>query len=441
MNRETLAGIAGGTLGFIHGDVSGAYYGYKAARKLTQMVGKRTIAQRRGKIVPRININNTPKSMGAKSKSSIMSTSSMRSNKRRKTFRQSVHETGATRTVITKSHVRKKKRPIKVSKSLRDKIHKVVDSKDYLGKHREIGYGIMQWQTQFSNKQNVLDITHFRLNAADPLFSIQKIVDAASVLWNQKAMAIDKGIVSNNFDRNTLKVRVINSYCQYTFRNNSQREVFLKLMECRPRNRSVLGDPQGVWVATLAANSTGPGIAGLGFGSNQNSITQNEIYTNPNMLPAWRALFKYVEFQVIIPPGGMYQHVVQGPKNQVFDCAKFFNGNLQLNIHPEACWLLAAYWPDLLTTSGNNYGRFIKNPANLQGIVYESLCHYNLAIPEQAGFTPRLGALPPSGTAQTLTERQWSYAFKTYPSSATLVDGETLWRVDDDQPATVETTP
>lgn len=401
---------------------SAALLGYQAGAKLTRMAQKRKNYRK-------------PLNKKKRVRSNTWKVTSTRPSKRKSSGTQTVNyigssaktqrikNVGASTTIHTVGRVKKRKPNVKVSKTLRQKIQKVISGKEIMGITQEIAYDVMRWvgPTE-SNRQIVHDCTAMsRAARNDPMFSNDRILDAASCLWNNKPQLYDKlPIHVQNFNSQKLKVKVINSTVTYTFKNNTQRDCNMKLLECRPVSAQFIGDPFGIWVASLTTNAAGEG-------SNQSNIAITELHTSPTMLPQFKKLMKVHTIDVHIPPGGLYHHTVQGPKDKMCDFTKYWNGSTFQPYTSDSCWLLAVYCPDLVTTDNGLYGRYINPMINTAGaphygIVLETVSRYKMEIPEQAGFN-QSPALPGAGVP--LDQRQWSYAFRTYTPGG-LGDGQAL---------------
>lgn len=446
--NDVAATASGATLGFITGfpnpsagAILGGYVGYKLSR-ISRMAkvsnnNARSVSrsQSRGRkrhrgplVTPGTSlIRRTP------SRSNSIFRSRSRSTVR---FAPGVSRggmnVGATTVIHSTGKKRKRVKQVRVSKTLRKKIQKVMTAKALKGQTQEISYGVFRWIDELqSNKQIVVDFTALASVAGDPLFSHYKIIDAASVLWNEKAQAANKTITTGNFTDTKLKINVVSSSVIYTFRNNTQRDANMKILEVRPTSGQVAGDPFAIWIAALVKYTQFQG-------ANQNSTVITELHTHPMMLPQFRKLFKVNTIDIHIPPGGTYLHTVQGPALKTFECTKMWNGTTWQNYHPECCWMIAMYCPDLVTTTNGLFGRFINPPTLVdgqyqRGIVWEAVHRYKLEMPEMAGF------INPSSfsasTVQELGQRQWSFAYKTYADA--LGSGRVV-RIDDEDPTVAE---
>jgi len=443
---EYVAGVSGGALGYIVGGTRGAgnlgraaYYYVKDRKNLPK---KKSMAptppesssrKRKaswssdGSAVRMIHARRS--STGSISNRSPAISASvlarLRARQRKISYVRGVG--AAAVTVRTRSKKRKVKKKISVSKKLREKIKKVISGNSIMGMTQEISYGVMRLLAAEDNKQIGYDITTLNAGGDNPFFSHIKVIDAASVLWNNKAQAELKTVGdAGNFVTKKLKVKVIDSSVTYNFKNNTQRKVNIRLVECKPVSGQVVGNPFAAWQAALAFQDAGNG-------PNQSSMLVTELYTNPGMLPDLRKLYNFKTTNIEIPAGAEYKHYVQGPKDKLFDLQRAWNGTLFQNYHKECTWVLALLIPDMVTTLGaggaaGTYGRYYSDGDEVKyGVVFEAVQRYKMNMPEMTGL---VDANPAAGTTVQLDQRQFSYAYKTYG----LVPAGTLVSVNDENP-------
>lgn len=178
-------------------------------------------------------------------------------------------------------------------------------------------------------------------------FTPLKILNAASVLFNQKTPARDPTVVTGNFSLSTtvasgapnvgsttfpttgpLTVRVINSYAVWRMKNVTQRTVIVKVYNCVPKLKfcqsgplSVLyGTNENVDSSTVRRMMTGTPIPA---GGTQSTAIITHPMFEPKMLPAFNQAYKYSCTVMVIKPGEECTHSIQGPKNYTLDYAKF----------------------------------------------------------------------------------------------------------------------
>lgn len=417
--NEYTAGTSGAVLGYIVGNVPGAYYGYKAGKKLYQLKQKMA-PLKKAYITP-------PKSTSKKRKLSISSGSSKSTGYRpsRGVYNR-IFSGGQVYGMRRRKGIRnKKKKPVKVSSKFKKKVKKVLESVNPDGYFQETFYDQLPLYVTEDNKQNVFNLSGLTGQAADPVFSASRILDAASCLWNDKPM-LRTGKQYNdseNFDNQKLKVKVKSSSLTYTIRNNTQRNVTMRIYECTPRSYQVQGDAIGVWNAALNFQNSS---------SNQNAISLNEIHTSPAMLPDFKRLFKTSFNEYVLAPGTEIRHVVVGPKDYDCNLQKFWNGSTFQPNSPFSKFVFAVYYVDLISetngslTPANVFGRYNSQDTGVDspyGLIVEGVTRFKMEMPDLTGFiTP---APYVAGVVQELGQRQFSYAIKTYPLTQTGSGGTT----------------
>lgn len=449
---ETLGGISGATLGYITHGTRGAlagwnigkYLGKRKREKVSQMAptyGNKTVTGKR---------KNSYSSIGSSTASALSYLG--RTNKylkvkprlsplvirRRPTVHVQGVGAGAVKVQRSKKSVKllaKKKRigNVKVSKNLRKKIKKVISGQAIIGYTQEISYGVQRLITTADNSQIVSHIT--TSNAApgnsNAHFSNSKIMDAASCLWNNKLQAENPKSIGDagNFDAQKLKVKVIDSSVTYNFKNNSMRKVNCRLIELRPKSLETAGNPFDGWIAALAQNI-------IVDGPNQSGINVSQLYTNPGMLPDMRNVWNISTTKFEMAPGTEYKHYVAGPKDKLLDFKKMWNGGTFRNMNKDAVFTILITIPDLCTTfDADEYGRY--QNATLEensryGIVFEAVTRYKMEMPEQTGFTVPASIV--AGTSVPNSQRQFSYAYRTYGITRSTGEGTGLIAINDENP-------
>lgn len=438
---EYVGGASGAVLGYIANDVPGAFIGWSYGRQYGRRYNLRNFPKQKKMAPTNANKRKVTGTLmnwrSMKRGNNWVSTPLRPKSKRVVRFKKRYVPKTSTSSlwnhskVVKKGGFRKKfKKRVKVSSRLRKKIQKVVAGDKPRGIAQEIAYGGQRLPDGLDNKQVFADITILNSpDSADPHFSNQKIVDAASVLWNEKVPTKLKTHANvQNFPTDKLQVDVINSYVTYKFRNNSQRVYYMSLMEIAPRSQQVLGAPLPVWDAALAYQATLEG-------PNQLSALSTELHTHPSMLPDFKRLFKVTTTKIEIAPGGEYSWFVQGPKDYKFNSQKTWNGSTYQNLNTHSRWTCCTYYGDLVSDSAGNAGRYYNHTSSSSAqLVWEATVRYVLALPEQTGFiNPAVytAGVQPNG------QRQFSYALKTWSTE----QSGALVRYDDEQPGTAEAPP
>lgn len=264
---------------------------------------------------------------------------------------------GSSRAVVVKKKLKtgSKKKVVKVSKALRQKINKVVEGGKVRGTYQAVMYGSLQLPTANQQRPQVL---------GDPLtnagvyssFSALEFLHCASVLWTGKADSAALRTVTTNSigvtditgtDVNlpsgsvssracTAKFTVIDSFEKYYMKNMSDRTVEIEMYICTPKKpmyeNQISTATNGVAVsASPSASSnffeqwTNGCHASNKAGKNLNNIAPQQLYTTPNMYAGFTSVFSTEKIYIKLEPGQDYVYKLQGPKNLDLDFSKFYD--------------------------------------------------------------------------------------------------------------------
>lgn len=386
----------------------------------------------------------------------------------------------------------KARRSVKVSKGLREKVKKVIAGTDAYGEYhtrqgaavgyistgvagvgqsittavsRDANYVIAYWpgpniiagsKVWFGGLCNNTagTIQPDGVGSSFIYFSPAKILNAASVLWNQKAVNQDWSIPTDNFSLVTplatatpqtgsssfpqtgsLQIRVVNSYAKWRIKNINQRTVTMKIYHCVSKLK--FQD-----VAPLTAMTNNPGLYDTpNPGATRNEITSGVIPLNgtipsnvvchpgfePKKLSQFNTCYKYDVTEIVLKPGEECIHTIQGPKNYTLDYSKlypdgasevgtFFKDTTKccmLSVELDAVFVGegpnedAGQWAFKDATAGS--GNRLINPISIE--VDEV---YKLSCPKNAGFIARALA---AGSIQTLNLKSNRYMYNNFNSA------------------------
>lgn len=334
--RNYLGEAAGATLGFIAGNVGGAVIGQQIAQRL---------------FTQEISMKEPVSVINAQSKRASM----------KRTGHQNIKS------------IQGKKKNVKVSTKLREKIKKVIEEKKAPGTYIKTTIGTVGSTASNSttadsytgtvngvanqirvipifNNVNTVggnQVTWWQsLNAHTGgntmvdgydmiFFTPYKILDAASILWNRKPMAQDATITAGNFStqmesanlnpratplRSNIHIR--NAYVTFEIKNNSQRPMTLLIRNCVPKVKFVQNGPlqafqSGVYrdLAVPSGDTNGP-LVPYGASSNTNL---SQYFNDPNLpwslIDNYKRNWKHETMTLYINPGETCRHSIQGPKN------------------------------------------------------------------------------------------------------------------------------
>jgi len=410
-----------------------------------------------------------------------------------------------------------RKRPIKVSRPLRKKIQKVIDGDSFKGTYHATRFGTIGvtasasggtsasvvkrenmggYVNQFAYHQvhrNFDGNTRFwfahPLQSTDTggsdtaklepgsewqFFSPLKILDAASVLWNDKAIERQYSTQIGNLNTvvqeangapvvgtainpqiKGLKVHVGNSYVKFTMKNNSQRAMKVCVYNIVPKIKFPEHTPLETFENALIIESDGSNSAYMsaqsdGFTQQQ---TEEALLINPacepNMLKSFSSSYKYEKTIIRIAPGETCGHSVQGPKGYTLDYSKLYDGGVNqqgLAYKGTTMFTMMSCQPDLAyatnnvgTTDANGRtGHFgpgtaasltLADPISIQ---WDEV--YRLSIPEIVGFKTANGA---GGTMQVLNKKLPRRAFANFSNLTSADANPTYNQYDEENPGIV----
>jgi len=344
---------------------------------------------------------------------------------------------------VIKAGSNKRKAGPKVSKQLRLKIQKVLEPTMVQGKFTEVGY--YQHVLPADNRQdlqNIWNAVSYQTateSAGGGLFTPYDLINAASVMWNGAtnvtALRNVSGLGFFNFQG--LRLYVKNSYAQITLVNNTQVTKIVKIHNFAPKQLTTDGALKSIQAAltTMAAGYTQTGGGTVGVISNWNGLS-TALHMNPSDILGWKKVFSDDVMEVRLEPGQTYVFNIAGPANTEIKFEKLMqNGTLGLARFTR--FPVMQFYNEMQCTDTNVVGRFVSGTVGY-GILSETKVVYELCMPEQAGFKyPTSLAAPVPGAPQPLSERTRKSYYFNY---ATTKSGN-VTRVDDQQPATIETNP
>lgn len=284
-------------------------------------------------------------------------------------------------------------------------------------------------------------------------FTLLKIIDAASVLWNTKDADRNYGIQIGNLNTvhtsatgvpvvgtvanpaiKGLKIHVQNAYVKFKIKNNSQRSMQICVYNVVPKIRFPLTTALEGFLTAVATEADGANSAYVSSVNDQfTNFQQNaSLFANPlcepNMFPSFNRAFKYEKITIKIAPGETCEHSVQGPKNFDLDFSKLYNAGIDESeraYSKTSMFVMMSVQPDLAyaetnvstATTGGRSGYYVPGFAAKNTVADPISIHwdevYHLAMPEIVGFTTAAGF---AGTEQILNQRIRRRAFGNFTS-------------------------
>lgn len=332
---------------------------------------------------------------------------------------------GTARAVIVKGkHKKRNGIPrVRVGPLLKKQIKQTIEERSIRGEYQVTLYGTLGMPA--TNEQNVTMLNDpYFTSSFFSCFSAQMFLHYASVLWNQKDNA-DIAVFANSIGYTdisgsdvqlpvdnvsskaiTAKFHVVNSYEMRSYKNNSERTVYLDIYLSEPKamhfenqnsqdtNGTTINmtptysHPTDMWSAALYSSNKS--------GGNVNNSRPTVLHTTPFHLHMFTTAFKTTKVSVVLEPGQRFQHKVEGPKNTTLDFQKFYKtpyGSTEAVFHPiqkfsRYCWYVVKQ--DLVqagTAATNGLpGRVASTASTSPNIIScERVIHVSMTIPESVG--------------------------------------------------------
>lgn len=329
-------------------------------------------------------------------------------------------------------------KPAKLRKDVKMAIKKIVRGQEIRGTYIKT-LGNYQWYggsttatgasgLSFDNKQKVE-----YLRVADA-FGPSAILDAASILWNNKAPAAtgQADVSTGVFDALNTKVYARNVYQKITFKSNSKRTYHYKMYICSPKKSDAYLEPRGDWDTGMyaqreagVANDSGPNVL---------SINLETLHASPALVQQFNKNWSYEVVKFKLEPGETYNHYVQGPKEQMIDFAKYYEGSTYLGVQKFSKFIFCVYYGDMISTTTGAVGHYedigdiSADAFDGKGILITQKIVMDLTMPEQAGF--KYNAATTQNSVQNSTQRRYAYAHTVFMDAKS----GTPVRVDEEDP-------
>lgn len=379
--REYAGAAAGGTLGFILGDVPGATLGALNGAGLTRIMER---GRKRTRVESPVWYGSAKRRSGSRLSVRWKSTSRSRSGRsqrlqlakigRRLKYR---NQYPTLRRATMKGRQKKTKfkhKRIRISNKFRKKVRKVVQSiknkgffqwTSYAASITSNGTGTPSRSVQeviMIRNHTLKDLQNPQPTQISPLFSPSLFASMCNVLWANGAgpsnvdTVWDSCVGGNDVGLfQYAKIPVIKSWMKYCIKNNTTNTAEIKMYICKPKSRSAIyrfldptkdttgdiaymADPLQDW---LYAIRQGTKTSFTQFGvRNRNPLikglhTTQETFTmdtDPRQYPYFNQWWKTDVVKMKIYPGQCVEKIVKGPEDIMIDMSKLWktgpDGNL-----------------------------------------------------------------------------------------------------------------
>jgi len=446
-------GLSGAALGFIAGDLPGAFWGanlgYQAGKTYQNSMKRKADSSRTAN--PKRRNSKIPTSSYSKYlRKSIKAGAKLRKSaghskdNTTSNFKSESSSNQRKAAVINRNSSKvsfKKKPSVRISRRFKLQVTKALEPSKSFGRYTEIGVSNSQLPLSLGGKQFAgrlcLDAG---AGVGSLLFSPLEVLDQASVLFNSKtdsqtskaqASGLNTTISGNTLDFRSVKINVVNQYYKLVMRNNSPRTVSIQLYECSPKHRQNVidtGDTLTQLEGTLINESSNATGSNAGKQINMNAVSINTLYVGPHTCPTIYKHWSFEKHDITMDPGQTYTHIIQGPTG-VYDFSKFWKtdnsgaSDVFLNIIPQfSRHVFMTYRNDICAGDGNVFGRW--GQANTTYAVgWEYTKHSRIECPEMAGgvvdtVEGSLGAT--TSHPFILNQKRNCYFHKNYTESTTI---------------------
>ena len=290
------------------------------------------------------------------------------------------------RKKLTKSiKTPKRRRVVKVSKSLRNKISTVLDGRYYKGTYQTVTFN--SGFNEISNQQKSTRLQQ-SANTACALWDWNQILDAASILWNNKGGA-EGPVIGDTGNFNTLNSHIFirECHCNIIMRNNSHRTYYVQMHKAVPKSETTnYSDPITQWVDCLSQE----GSSGEKINVSNSAVTQT--YLRPTQSPSWNRFWKDEVTEYVIEPGQCCSMSIAGPRNFKKEFEKRVLGTNVPLVDKDAVYVWFTHWLDVepSVSGGQPTGAARWGDSKIadgHGLCWEMTKRFKLSIPENAGFT------------------------------------------------------
>jgi len=281
---------------------------------------------------------------------------------------------------------------VKVSFKLKRKIQQVTESAKVHGYFQDNRIDLCD-PGAFAGGQNVERLPNRTLTFGGYLFNYDRVLHAASRLWNGKAGNISPSIFDPlNFNPNDTVIHVNKQWWTFRMRNNSTRTSSIRVYKCQSKNAVQNADALVQWTAGIQQMGTDGQLI-----ASTPALSVNTLHTGPTIANQFRKAYKTETITIHIQPGQEYSFSVNGP-TMVYRGQDFYDANTYRPIQKQDIQLLWVSNVDMVGThnaSADTLGAYGYAPdtsvavtpaqQQLEKVYVESTYHCNLSLPEKVG--------------------------------------------------------
>jgi len=473
---EYVGSAAGGTLGFIVGNIPGAYIGSKAGYNLSKNKQMAVIKNKRPR-EEQVAKTYKKTTKGGKKLGKVYGPRSKISNVNANVVGQSARQ--AVHKRVKDGIKEKKRKKVKVPKLLKKQILQVFDKKDVYGTMNVIMHGsVADLNTNRYIDQKVFPLPLPRIadnKQAGLLFDPYYWQFVAARLFNNRPaeqpttgawgnIVTESGTDWENFNQLTsdggaLKLTVQKAYAVIKMKNNTSRTMYLRMYVSAPKYQRISGtmnDADGHaindWKRALAAEG------GLAFNAGTSAtadatqamkvnvggyVTVNTMYAKPTDVQTFNRLWKTDCYTIVLEPGQVHNHTIQGDEIEL-DYSKMFvksqSSSSGLTFADLQKFSRCVYFTGVTEMAYDSAVGGVRAQNNQVGptgstyqaqyLLFETEIHAKIKMPEITGGSAPAIAASGSKTL-VMTNRKRAYVTEQFWNSASLTNTGFEMNVDD----------
>lgn len=282
----------------------------------------------------------------------------------------------------------KSRKVMKVPSKLKTQIRQVVDGNKISGNFQDNRIDLLD-PGALAGQQNVERLPNRTLTFGGYLFNYDRILHAASRLWNGKAASQSPSAGdAGNFRPQDTVINVTNQYWVFRLRNNSSRCAYIRLIKCQSKNAVQASDALFAWGNAITQEQT---VEGNLIGTPP--VLVNTMHTEPTDYTQFRAGYKTEIIKITLDPGQGQTIYIPGPK-MTYDGKKFYDNATYKVIQKQDIQLLWVSNVDLVGTHtfAGGTGAYGYAPDGVvvgdsaqERVIVESTYQVSMNMPEKVG--------------------------------------------------------
>ena len=351
--RRRLAGVSGAALGYIGGNVGGAVAGYKLGRRLEKLSRNFKMPKRKysGTDPSRKYARRAKQIYG--SKFGVYGSAGTPKPKRRVSFESRGNDQGRTGSKRVSKGINKRKKRVKVSNALREKVKKVLDDEDqeWSGTHVMYVPPLLAGQT-VANKREFFNFPHLvdsngtttSIFRQGELFTPNSVLDSASKCFNLKPVPtsttsnstadIFNFFDATNFNGRNISVKATYQAAKFWIRNNTSRTYRVCMYVLTVKQGCTTNDDDCNFISAFLRETTAYNTANFlqlqegfsGTGTFNNGYVTTQYKNEPRMYANIRKRWDVKTIDMVLEPGQVETQYVKGPVME-YDMKKYVDNS------------------------------------------------------------------------------------------------------------------